>query len=145
MILYEFITLSDPITFKAKDDKIAFCCAMMLGSGEAGCNNTETSESVPAMLFLAEDPEKIIFDFLGNDLSRYVEAHKPDVIEAFKTFAYGSVSSRKSYDLACYYITDPEKLQEFKVKHEEENRSSMTEWVKSAWSYAKALETVNTN
>ena len=33
---YQLITPSDPITFKAESDKIAFFCALVLGSGKAG-------------------------------------------------------------------------------------------------------------
>jgi hypothetical protein len=47
MFLYEFVTPSDPITFKAENDKIAFCCALILGSGKACCTNVDSGESIP--------------------------------------------------------------------------------------------------
>ena len=65
MNIYEFITPSDPITFKADDDKVAFTCALLLGNGKAGCENKATGESLPTMLMFAKDPDKDIQDFIG--------------------------------------------------------------------------------
>jgi len=56
MNIYEFITPSDPITFKADDDKVAFTCALLLGNGKAGCTNLKTGDSIPTMLMFAKDP-----------------------------------------------------------------------------------------
>lgn len=133
MNIYEFITPSDPITFKADDDKVAFTCALLLGNGKAGCTNLKTGDSIPTMLMFAKDPEKDIQDFIGGDFSEFLEGNKPKISECFKSFAYGSAYDRQSFDDACDAITDPEKLKEFKAKHEDKNRSSMSQWVKSAW------------
>jgi len=54
MNIYEFITPSDPITFKADDDKVAFVCAAILGKGQAGCENKTTGESLPTMLMFSK-------------------------------------------------------------------------------------------
>ena len=133
MNIYEFITPSDPITFKADDDKVAFTCALLLGNGKAGCTNLKTGDSIPTMLMFAKDPEKDIQDFIGGDFKEFFEGNKPKISECFKSFAYGSFSDRQSFVDACDAITDPEKLKEFKAKHEDKNRSSMSQWVKHAW------------
>lgn len=135
MDIYEFITPSDPITFKADNDKIAFTCALILGSGKAGCENKATGESLPTMLIFSEDPDKEIVEYIGGDFKEFIEANKLKIAECFKSFAYGSVSDRQTYDDACDSITDVEKLKEFKAKHEDKNRSSLTQWVKAAWDY----------
>ena len=139
MNIYEFITPSDPITFKADDDKVAFTCALLLGNGKAGCENKATGESLLTMLIFAKDPDKDIQDFIGGDFKEFLEANKTMIAECFKSFAYGSVSDRRTFDDACDAITDPEKLKEFKAKHEDKNRSSMSRWVKGAWQYGERM------
>jgi hypothetical protein len=72
MNIYEFITPSDPITFKTDSDKIAFVCALILGQGKAGCkkipNTNEEEVNLPTLLMFNPDPEKTISDFLGSDI-----------------------------------------------------------------------------
>jgi hypothetical protein len=119
MNIYEFITPSDPITFKADDDKVAFTCALLLGNGKAGCTNLKTGDSIPTMLMFAKDPDKDIQEFIGGDFKEFLEANKPKIAECFKSFSYGSASDRETFDDACDAITDPEKLKEFKAKHED--------------------------
>ena len=48
-MLYEFITISDPITFRASNNSIAFVVATALGQGKAGCENRDTGESIDSM------------------------------------------------------------------------------------------------
>jgi hypothetical protein len=43
---------------------------------------------------------------------------------------------RSLEELTIEAITDPEKLKEFKDKHEDSNRTSMSSWVKVAWKLA---------
>ena len=45
MNIYKFITPSDPITFKAENDKIAYACVLFLGNGKAGCENCTSKKS----------------------------------------------------------------------------------------------------
>lgn len=139
MNIYEFITPSDPITFKSDDDKVAFACSLLLGNGQAGCENKSTGESLPTMLMFVADPNKEIEKFIGEDFKSFIHANKPKIKACFDSFAYGSVSERKTYDDALEAITDPEKLKEFKAKHEDKNRTSMSKWVKGAWQYAERL------
>lgn len=139
MNIYEFITPSDPITFKTDDDKVAFTCALLLGNGKAGCTNLKTGVSIPTMLMFAKDPDKDIQDFIGGDFKEFLKANKKKIAECFKSFSYGSPSDRQTFDDACDAITDPEKLKEFKAKHEDKNRSSMSQWVKGAWQYGEHM------
>lgn len=138
-MIYEFITPSDPITFKAGSDKIAFFCAALLGNGKAGCKNFDTGDGIPSMILFSADPEKDITDFLGKGIKEFLEENNDEICDAFASFSYGSPSDRETFDNACEAITDIEKLKEFKAKHEDKNRSSMTTWVKAAWGYAESL------
>lgn len=140
MNIYELITPSDPITFKAENDKIAFACALLLGEGKAGCENKTTGGRVPSLLMFNPDPEKEIADFIGGDFREFMDANTLGISDAFLSFAYGSVSDRVTYDDACSAITDIDKLNEFKAKHEDKNRSSMSQWVKSAWKIGASIK-----
>ena len=75
---------------------------------------------------------------LADTLKRAIE--KEEMKECFKSFAYGSVSDRQTYDDACDAITDSEKLKEFKLKQEDRNRTSMSQWVLSAWKLAERMK-----
>jgi len=139
MNIYEFITPSDHITFKADDDKVAFTCALLLGDGKAGCKNETTGERLPTMMIFAKDPDKDIQEFIGCDFKEFIEANKPKIADCFKSFAYGYISDRKNFDDACDAITDPERLKEFKAKYDYKNRTSMSQWVKRAWQYGERM------
>ncbi len=139
MHTYEFITPSDAITFKAASDRTAYACALVLGSGKAGCRNTDTGAEVPTLLLFAQDPEKDISGYLGATIGEYMEANGPEMAECFDSFAYVSATERRIYDDALDAITDAENLLAFKQKHEDRSRSSLSEWVAAAWKYAAKM------
>lgn len=139
MNIYNFITPSDHITFKTNNNKVAFTCALLLGNGKAGCDNITTGEKLPTFLAFSEEPQKQIDEFIEGDFGEFIKSHKSEISDCFKSFAYGSVSERETYDDACNSITDDEKLKEFKKKHEDKNRSSMSQWVKAAWKYGENI------
>lgn len=146
MKIYEFVTPSDPITFKADDDKIAYTCALLLGQGKAGCRRHDENgneESLPTMLMFCKDADAEIKEFIGGDFDDFIEQNKKKIGEAFSSFMYGGVSDRRTYDNAIKEITEKEKLEEFKKQHENENRTSMSEWVKTAWRYGEKLTNSN--
>lgn len=142
MNLYELVTPSDPITFKAIDDKVAFLCAVLLGNGKAGCHRyVDGNEiNIPSMVQFSPDPQKDIKDFLGCELDEYFDNHKFQIKECFLSFAYGDISDRQNYDDAILAITDPEKLKEFQKRHEDRNRTSMSKWVKFAWDLGNKIK-----
>jgi len=141
-MIYEFVTPSDPITFKADNDKIAYACTTFLGNGQAGCTR-EDGKSLDTMIAFCNCDEswieKAIKDFLGSDLGEFIEQNREAIAKAFASFSYGRISDRHLYDDAIEAITEPERLEEFKRKHEDRSRSSMSEWVKGAWQYAGIL------
>lgn len=143
MKIYEFITPSDPITFKAKDDKIAFLVAVLLGNGKAGCtrldeNNNEVD--LNTLLFISGGGEERMIMELGCKVEEFVGKNGEDIASAFESFSYGHLEDRKQYDDAIEAITDHDKLEEFKKKHEDRNRSSLSAWVKYAWDIGKEIK-----
>lgn len=133
MNTYELITPGDPITFKADNDKVAFMCALLLGNGKAGCTNDDTGESVPSLMLFCTAPDAEIRAYLDCDPKQFIEDNRQHISYCFASFSYGRPSERRDYDDAIEAITDPEKLKEFKAKHEDRNRSSMSKWVANAW------------
>lgn len=145
MNIYEFITPSDPITFIAKNDNIALAVAIIVGKGKADCTRKDDQEgevSIPSLLFMAAEPMQVLSDFLGEDFQGFVKKNRLEISESLKTFAYGSIADRKTYDDAIAAITDPEKLKNFKAKHEDRNRTSTSEWVKYAWELSEKINLV---
>lgn len=139
MNIYEFITPSDAITFKTDDDKVAFTCALLLGNGQAGCRNITTNKSVPSMLMFCVDPQKEIQKFINGSFEEFIKQNKIKISECFNSFAYVTPSERKVYDNACDAITDADKLKQFKQSHENENRTSMNQFVNHAWEMAQQI------
>lgn len=141
--IYEFVTPSDPITFLADDDKVAFVCSVMLGNGKAGCHRTDENGNevrVNSMLMFDPKPDETIEAELGMKLDAFWELNKQKIKECFASFAYGNIEDRKTFDDAMEAITDVEKRKAFKAKHEDRNRSSMSQWVKGAWQYADRIK-----
>lgn len=140
LMFYEFITPSDPITFAAPNDNIAFVCALTLGAGKAFCTREDGEKLQTCFLFTPPDElDAAIQKQLGASLTDYIDSHREEIATAFESFAYGSFESRRQYDDALSAITDEDKLAQFKASHEDRNRSSMSQWVKGAWKIAKQL------
>lgn len=142
MNLYEFVTPSDAITFKAVDDQVAFWVALYLGNGKAGLNafNEDLTERTVHSTFIAftSNAKKYWEDYLGSSLDEFLEQNHKPIGEALSSFAYTTVEGREAYDNQLNSIA-PEKVAEFKAKHEDEKRSSMSEWVSYAWSLSEAI------
>lgn len=139
MKIYNFITFSDDITFKADDDKIAFVCAVTLGNGKAACERLSEADekpnmvNIPSMLMFESEPVAKMTEFVGGDFKDFVDNNREKIAECFKSFAYSTINDRCLYDEACAAITDPEKLATYKELHADKQRTSMSQWVTYAW------------
>jgi hypothetical protein len=134
-MIYELVTPSDPITFRADRHDIAFAAAVILGRGKAGVT-AEDRTDIPAMLWLCDEKtidETIAKQTGGLGLAAFQRLNALELAACFESFSYGRTEDRRDYDAAIEAITDPEKLAEFKAKHDDNRRTSMSEWVKAAW------------
>jgi len=138
-MLYEFITPSDCVTFKAGSNKIAYLCALIVGSGKAGCTNIDNDENLGTMMMFSKEPEKEIEEYLGCSMVKFTEDNIDDLFESLKSFAYTSPSERYMYDKLCDKITDKKELEDFKKEYEDKARTSISKIVLNAWSYADDL------
>lgn len=143
-MIYEFITPSDTITFVADDEKIAIAATIIIGKGKAGCTD-EQGKDLPTMYIFSKDPDKEIATELGMPLGDFFDTHREKIIACLESFSYTSITDRKIYDDAIQAITEPDKLKEFKAKHEDRNRSSMTKWVQHAWNVAESFKKKSEN
>ncbi len=142
MKIYEFITTSDAITFKAENDKVAFLTCLFLGEGKAGCRDEdgESLNTMTAFIFNQDQRNKVYKEYCGTeDIQSVFDDNICEVANALKSFAYGSIPDRKQYDEAIESITNEKQLQEYKKKHEHTNRTSLSKWVATAWKYGEAL------
>jgi hypothetical protein len=139
-MFYEFITPSDPITFKADDPKVAFYVGLSLGRGKAGVT-AEDGTDIPCMLLFStpEKTETTIKEQLGDDPKAWAEANREAIATCYESFAYGSFRARRDHEAALEAITDPEKLAAYKARHEDTHRTSMSKWVSYAWECAAAI------
>lgn len=137
MELYELVTPSDAITFRAKDDKTAFMAAVLLGNGKAGCHK-ENGENIPSMMMFSRQPDKDITDYLAMPGNDWVNQNSDHLSQSLLTFQYTSLSERKDYEDQLAALPDDQK-QSFAAKWEDDHRSSMSQWVLSAWKYGHHL------
>lgn len=142
-MIYNLINPSDAITFKSDSDKIAFVCALILGSGKFGMERADNKEVQSPLLFLSEDSDAIISEYLQSDLKEFCKQNKLEISNCFESFCYGSIRDRQTYDDAIEAIDDFDKLQKFKLKHEDTNRTSASKWILCAWEYAKHFKDEN--
>jgi hypothetical protein len=139
-MIYAFGTPSDPITFRADTDQVAFAVGLYLGRGKAFVRREDGTELPCFLLFArAESVASMIEERLGTSFALFVSSHRRECAAAFESFCYGNIAKRREYEAACSAITDPDKLAEFKRAHEDANRTSMTKWVAEAWTIGAAL------
>ena len=143
MYTYELITPSDPITFNATDDKVAYCVTVLVAEGKAGCkrkDDTGKLKDLGTMLFFCSNPEKEIIKVLGCKADVFLKEHKDQVCAAFASFAYTNLTGRIDYDTQLSEIASPSEQEAFKIIYENQNRSSITQWVKYAWQLSKKIK-----
>jgi hypothetical protein len=139
-MIYEFITPSDPITFKASDPKVAFYVGLTLGNGKAGVEGEDGSKIPCLLIFCSEETvTATVKEQLGEDPKAWAEENREAIADAYESFAYGSIRDRKDYDAAIDAITCPDRLATFKAHHEDAHRTSMSKWVSYAWKQAAAI------
>lgn len=129
---YEFITMSDKITFLADDDKIAYATVLLIGNGKAGCTR-EDGESIPTMLMFDRNATETAKQYLGEDIDTFIDTNQEKVAECLLSFAYIGFGDREYFDKALAATKDEAERKEFLTKHENDKRTSMSKWVAYAW------------
>lgn len=144
-MIYEFINMSDKITFIAPNDAIAWATTVLFSQGKAGCHR-EDGTNLNSILVFHSDPEKVFLEMcqeiLGDTMENYISKteNEQEIANALLSFAYTSISERSIYDKTIELLQDPEEIEQFKKEHEESKRTSMSQWVLGAWQYGKQLQ-----
>lgn len=142
-MIYEVINPSDNVTFLADDDKVAYFCVVYLSEGAFGCykklDNGDTV-NLNTMLMFHKNPIAEMQEFLGCPVEDFIEQNKEKIAECYESFSYATYESRKLYDQTVAAITDPQKLKDFKMAHEDNCRSSCSRIVMKAWNLAEGIK-----
>lgn len=130
MNLYEFINISDAITFYAPDDDIAFAVAMYVGNGKCSCErvdpdgNKDVKDSAP---YLFGIPDEVLKRFEAIITSRSKEC-----VESAHTFACCKPGEREIFNDYTNNGTDKAKYEKWDDSH----RTSLNDYSK----YARSLK-----
>lgn len=91
--IYEFINMSDRITFYAKNDDYARAVTLLLGEGKAGCRK-ENGESIPYCMtaFHGSAPDEVY-----EQIKKMIADKDEELIKALKTVAVCDFSERERY------------------------------------------------
>ena len=127
MNLYEFINMSDTITFYAPDDDIAFAVTMYVGNGHSSCERLEdgkhiaVKDSIPYLF--TKIPAIILERF-----KTIITTRSTEVMESAHTFACCKPCERQIFDEYTNNGSDKEKYDKWDDTH----RSSTNNYCKFA-------------
>lgn len=130
-ILYEFINMSDKITFYAKNDDYARAVTLILGNGKAGCKK-ENGESIPYCMtaFHGSAPDEVY-----EQIKKMVAEKDAELINALNTVAVCDFHEREIFDDYTENGTNQEKWE----KWDNKNRTSLNDFGSYARQIAKNL------
>jgi hypothetical protein len=143
MHTYLFIVPSESITFQTDNDRIAMASCLIIGQGQAAALRIDEVSGIeikiPSLTIFDEQASKSIENYLGMDLGKFLTENDLKIGECLATFAYTTLDNRKDFDAKFSKMKEVKDKNDFLVKHEKKNRTSMSTWVAVAWSYARAI------
>lgn len=131
MQLYEFINMSDKITFYAKDDSIARAVTLLLGNGKAGCKK-QGGEQLEHCFTAFGNPAP---DEVYEQIENFVKDGNQDLIKALNSVACCDFDEREIYDSYTENSANQEKWDKWDNKH----RTSLNNFGKYARNLANAI------
>lgn len=131
MQLYEFINMSDKITFYAKDDDIARAVTLLLGEGKAGCKNKDGEQLENCFTAFGNPAPDEVYEQIEN----FVKEGNQDLINSLNTVACCDFDEREIYDEYTENSTNQEKWD----KWDNKNRTSLNNFGKYARKLANAI------
>ena len=126
MNLYEFINISDTITFWASDDDVAIAAAAIVGNGHSGCDRIgDDGKKTPIlpMYILGGMPKETIEKVMDVAMIR-----REELKEAMRTFACCRPQDREAYDVYTENSTNQDRWDSWDDKH----RTSLNNYCKWA-------------
>lgn len=126
MNLYEFINISDAITFYAPDDDIAFAVALYVGGGKCSCKRIEPDgdkDVKDSNLYLFGIPNEVVKKY-----DEIITSRSKECVESAHTFACCKPGEREIFNDYTKNGTDKAKYDKWDDAH----RSSMSDYCKYA-------------
>jgi len=143
MNTYLFIVPNESITFQTDSDCIAMASCLIIGQGQAAAMRIDEVSGIeikiPSLTIFDQEASKSIENYLGMDLGKFLEQNDLKIGECLATFAYTTLANRKDFDAKFNKLKEVKDKNDFMIKHEKKNRTSMSSWIAVAWSYARAI------
>ena len=130
--LYEFINISDCITFYADNDDYARAVTLLLGEGKAGCKKQDGTQLDYCFTAFGESAPQEVYDSIKTMLT----TKDIRLIDALKSCACVSFDKREIFDDYTNKGNDEEKWQKWDKKH----RTSLNDFCGWARKFAKRLQ-----
>lgn len=127
-MLYEFINVSDKITFCAINDDIARTVTLLLGEGKAGCKK-ESGELLDYCFTAFGGPAP---DEVYEKIENFVNEGNEDLVNALKTVACCDFNERDIYNEYTENSSNRERCDKWNEKH----RTSLNNFSKYAYKLA---------
>lgn len=122
-MLYEVINPSDKVTFHASDHKVACVAVLFIGEGHYAVKCLDEQADIPGFQALGDKDLSKTVAWLGLDPGTFIRTNRTSIVEAMRSFAYGSENERRLYEEALRLLEDPEKRKQLMAAHEARNRS----------------------
>jgi len=139
METYEIINPSDCYTFHAESDKTARLVTLLVGQGDYECEK-EDGETLGCLMFLMTSDEfkKALNEMFPEGLKGFIATNKEEIIKALESVISFDRKERNTYDEALKAL-DPSKVEDFRAKVHDKNRSSLNDIGTYAWHLAKRM------
>lgn len=131
-MLYEFINMSDKITFNALNDDYARAATLLLGNGKAGCKKQDgTSLPYCMTVFHGEAPQEVY-----EQIKNMLKNKDKELINTLNSFAVCDFNEREIYENYTQNSTNKEKVQQWDDVH----RTSTNQFVNYARKLAENIK-----
>lgn len=136
MVVYSIINMSDALTLKSDNFKIAAVAIALLGGGNYGLE-TESDEGSMTPILMGWDD---FFKENGIDnLENYIKENKLEIAEVLQSVMLGKIIDRPMLDIEMANIAE-NKLEAWIIDRNDKLRSSMNNIELTAHTYAAALK-----
>jgi len=135
-MILEIINPSDKITLESDDAMAAGIAILLISKGMYGLVAEDGSTIFPILAFGGLD--EFIKEKQITSIDDFIDKNKDAMIAALDSVLYGGISDRKLFDLATNVMSIEDK-REFRVKWNEEKRSSMNNIGEVCLKYAEKL------
>lgn len=134
-MICEIINPSDPYTLETENFLAAAVGIALVGGGKLGLDCENPKQRTPILFgWDAWFQEQGI-----ADLGKYLDDHAGEIADALDSVLIGNVRERELFKEALEAIADLKKKEAFRVKMQDQKRSSMNDIGTACWKTAETL------